>query len=181
ALAAVLGSGGYARLSAEDGPTPRYRNYLRLLHGEVRVAVGTRSAAYAPVHGLGLIVICDDGDDLYVEQRAPYQHTREVLLLRAGLEDCGMLLASAARSTEAERLVQLGWARPVQCERSVLRTQTPRVVNTADSFQQERDPLLARARLPQAAWQAAHDGLERGPVLVQVARTGFSPALACQD
>ncbi|MCG2624657.1 primosomal protein N' [Arthrobacter sp. I2-34] len=181
ALAAVLGTDGYLRLSAEDGPTPRYRNYLRLLHGDVRVAVGTRSAAYAPVPELGLIVLCDDGDDLYVEQRAPYQHTREVLLLRAGLEDCAMLLASVARSTEAERLVQHGWAQPIQCERPVLRTQTPRVVNTADSFQQERDPLLSHARLPQAAWRAAQDGLARGPVLVQVARTGFSPSLACQD
>lgn len=181
ALAAVLGAEGYLRLSAEDGPTLRYRNYLRLLHGEVRVAVGTRSAAYAPVRELGLIALWDDGDDLYVEQRAPYQHTREVLLLRAGQEECAVLLASAARSTEAERLVRHGWARPIQCERPVLRAQTPRVLNTADSFQQERDPLLAHARLPQAAWQAARDGLERGPVLVQVARTGFSPALSCQD
>ncbi|NKX54049.1 primosomal protein N' [Arthrobacter mobilis] len=181
ALAAALGGTGYVRLSAEDGPTPRYRNYLRLLHGEVQVAVGTRSAAYAPVEELGLIVLCDDGDDLYVEQRAPYQHTREVLLLRAGQEGCAVLLASTARSTEAERLIQHGWARPIQCERPVLRAQTPRVVNTADSFEQERDPLLARARLPQAAWRAARDGLERGPVLVQVARTGFSPSLSCQD
>ncbi|MER2137477.1 MAG: primosomal protein N', partial [Arthrobacter sp.] len=45
----------------------------------------------------------------------------------------------------------------------------------------ERDPLAARARIPHAAWKAAQDGLKRGPVLVQVARTGFSPALSCQD
>jgi primosomal protein N' (replication factor Y) len=181
ALSAVLGGAALVRLCAEDGPTPRYRNYLRLLHGQVRVAVGTRSAAYAPVAGLGLIVLCGDGDDLLVEQRAPYQHSREVLLLRAEQEGCALLLAATSRSTEAARLIQHGWARPLQAERPVLRAQTPRVVNTADSFQQERDPLLARARLPRAAWQAAHDGLERGPVLVQVARTGFSPALACQD
>ncbi|AUI52588.1 primosomal protein N' [Arthrobacter crystallopoietes] len=181
ALEATIGAEAFVRLSADDGPTPRYRNYLKLLHGTVKVAIGTRSAAYAPVRELGLVAIWDDGDDLYVEQRAPYQHTREVLLLRAEQTGCAALLAGIARSTESQRLVETGWAQPLQADRPALRALTPRVVNTADTFQQERDPLLRHARLPQAAWRAAREGLEHGPVLVQVARTGFSPAMACQD
>lgn len=181
ALETTIGAEAFVRLSADDGPTPRYRNYLKLLHGIVKVAIGTRSAAYAPVQELGLVAIWDDGDDLYVEQRAPYQHTREVLLLRAEQTGCAALLAGIARSTESQRLVETGWAQPLQADRPALRALTPRVVNTADTFQQERDPLLRHARLPQAAWRAAREGLEHGPVLVQVARTGFSPAMACQD
>ncbi|HEX2246680.1 MAG TPA: primosomal protein N' [Arthrobacter sp.] len=181
ALEATIGAEAFVRLSDDDGPTPRYRNYLKLLHGIVKVAIGTRSAAYAPVQELGLVAIWDDGDDLYVEQRAPYQHTREVLLLRAEQTGCAALLAGIARSTESQRLVETGWAQPLQADRPALRALTPRVVNTADTFQQERDPLLRHARLPQAAWRAAREGLEHGPVLVQVARTGFSPAMACQD
>ena len=176
-----IGADGFVRLTAEDGPTPRYRNYLKLVHGQARVAIGTRSAAFAPVANLGLAAIWDDGDDLHVEQRAPYQHARDVLLLRAEQTGCAVLLGGISRSTESQRLVEAGWAQPVQPERPAVRAAAPRVVNTADSFQQERDPLLRHARLPQAAWQAAREGLERGPVLVQVARTGFAPALACQD
>ena len=56
----------------------------------------------------------------------------------------------------------------------------PRVLNTADSFEQERDPLARIARLPGAAWRAAKEGLERGPVLVQVARAGYAPSLVCE-
>ncbi|MBG6180097.1 primosomal protein N' [Arthrobacter sp. CAN_A1] len=176
-----LGSGQVARLTAEDGPTPRYRNFLKLLNGQVRVAVGTRSAAYAPVQDLGLVCLWDDGDDLHQEQRAPYQHVREVLLLRAGHEGCAVLLASGSQSTEAHRLVSTGWAQAIAADRSEVRRSAPRVVHTGDEFQLARDPLAARARIPHAAWQAASEGLARGPVLLQVARTGFSPALACED
>lgn len=180
-LQQVLGADQYVRLTAEDGPTPRYRNYLRLLHGEVFVAVGTRSAAYAPVRDLGLVVLWDDGDDLLIEQRAPYQHAREVLLLRSAQIGCAALFAGVSRSGEAQRLVESGWASALTPSRPFLRKAAPRILNTADSFQQERDPMLRQARLPHAAWLAAKEGLERGPVLVQVARTGFSPALSCQD
>jgi len=173
--------GTAVRLTGEDGPTPRYRSFLQLLYGDATVAVGTRSAAYAPVANLGLVCIWDDADDLHAEQRAPYQHARDVLLLRAEAAGAAMLVASHTRSTEAQRLLESGWAAPLNAERSLVRSSTARVMSTADTFNQERDPLAARARIPHAAWKAAQDGLKRGPVLVQVARTGFSPALSCQD
>ena len=180
ALLDHLPAGDVARLTADDGQTPRYRSFLRILSGAAGVAVGTRSAAYAPVQNLGLVVCWDDGDDLHIEQRSPYAHAREVLLLRAAHEGAACLLAGHARSTESQRLVESGWAWPVEADRSVMRRTVPRVVNTADSFEQERDPLARIARLPGAAWRAAKEGLERGPVLVQVARAGYAPSLACE-
>jgi primosomal protein N' (replication factor Y) (superfamily II helicase) len=181
ALLEVLPAADIARLTAEDGPTPRYRNYLRLLRGDAGVAVGTRSAAYAPVADLGLLACWDDGDDLHIDQRAPYAHSREVLLLRSEQDSAACLMASHSRSTELQRLVGTGWAVPVEAPRPVVRSKAPRVLNTADSFEQERDPLARIARLPGAAWRAAKEGLERGPVLVQVARAGYAPSLVCED
>ena len=130
---------------------------------------------------LGLVVCWDDGDDLHIEQRSPYAHSREVLLLRAGQEGAACLLAGHTRSTETQRLVASGWARPVEADRAVVRRTVPRVLNTADSFELEHDPLARIARLPGAAWRAAKEGLERGPVLVQVARAGYAPSLACEN
>ena len=127
------------------------------------MAVGTRSAAYAPVRNLGLVVCWDDGDDLHVEQRSPYAHTREVLLLRAEQEGAACLLAGHTRSTEVQRLVDAGWAMPVEAERTVVRRTVPRVLNTADSFEQERDPLARMARLPGAAWRTAKEGTGTRP------------------
>ncbi|MET1064820.1 MAG: primosomal protein N' [Arthrobacter sp.] len=181
ALLQLLPPGDVARLTADDGQTPRYRSFLRILSGAAGVAVGTRSAAYAPVHNLGLVVCWDDGDDLHIEQRSPYAHSREVLLLRAEQEGAACLFAGHTRSTETQRLVEAGWARPVEADRAVVRRTVPRVLNTADSYELEHDPLARIARLPGAAWRAAKDGLERGPVLVQVARAGYAPSLACEN
>ena len=181
ALRARIGADAFVRLTAEDGPTPRYRNFLKLLHGQVRVAVGTRSAAYAPVQDLGLVCLWDDGDESHSEPRAPYQHAREVLLLRSELQGCGLLIASASRSVEAQRLVDSGWAQSLSADRRAVRQLAPRVLHSADTYHTDREPLTHQVRIPPVAWRAARDGLQRGPVLIQVARTGFSPALACQD
>ncbi|BCW48603.1 hypothetical protein StoSoilB13_09450 [Arthrobacter sp. StoSoilB13] len=163
ALAKVLPPGDVARLTADDGQTPRYRSFLRILSGEARVAIGTRSAAYAPVRELGLVVCWDDGDDLHIDQRAPYAHSREVLLLRAEQENAACLMASHSRSTELQRLVEMKWAVPIEAPRTVIRSTVPRVLNTADSFEQERDPLARIARLPGAAWRAAKEGPRARP------------------
>ncbi|WP_372699207.1 primosomal protein N' [Arthrobacter sp. JSM 101049] len=179
-LVAALGEADVARLSAEDGATPRYRQFLRVARGQARVVVGTRSAAYAPVHDLGLVVLWEDQDSSHAEPRAPYQHVREVLLLRAQLVGCALLLAGQSRSAEAQRLVLTGWAPELAAPRALLRSNAARVVASSDSFEQERDPVLHAARLPRIAWATAARALERGPVLVQVARTGFLPAVRCE-
>ncbi|GAA1358763.1 primosomal protein N' [Arthrobacter rhombi] len=179
-LSAALGEADVARLSAEDGATSRYRAFLRIARGHAPVAVGTRSAAYAPVHDLGLVVLWEDQDSSHAEARAPYQHAREVLLLRAAQVGCALLVASSSRSAEAQRLVLTGWAPELMAPRAVLRAQAPRVTASSDSFEQERDPVLHAARLPRIAWSTAARALEHGPVLVQVARTGFLPAVRCE-
>lgn len=175
-----LGPEAYARLTAEDGATPRYRNFLRVARGQSQLVVGTRNAAFAPVKDLGLVIMWDDADNSHAEPRAPYHHAREVLLLRCGIENAGMLLAAPGRSAEAQRLVRSGWAHELGADRSLLRANAPRVIAASDEFEAERDPLLHAARLPAAAWREAKAALAHGPVLVQVARTGFMPALRCE-
>ncbi|MGA7207010.1 MAG: primosomal protein N', partial [Specibacter sp.] len=180
AFATILPEGSFVKLTADDGPTLRYDNFLRVLSGDVKVVIGTRSAAYAPVADLGLVCCWDDGDELHIERRAPYQHSRDVLLLRSEVESTAVLMAGHSRSCESQRLVATGWAQSLVPERPAARTATARAISTADSYEQERDPLAAVARLPHRAWQTAKAALASGPVLVQVARTGYAPALACQ-
>jgi len=176
-----FGPESYARLQADDGPTPRYRNFLRAIGGHVQIVIGTRSAALCHVPELELMILWQDADQSHREQRAPYQHSREVLLLRSTQAGISLLIASASRSVEAQRLVSTGWATELKMPRAALRELTARVTATTNDFELERDPTLARARIPSLAWQEASKALETGPVLVQVARTGFVPAVACQD
>ncbi|HEY6575557.1 MAG TPA: primosome assembly protein PriA, partial [Mycobacterium sp.] len=70
-------------LSAGLGPAERYRRWLAVLRGRARLVIGTRSAVFAPVADLGLVMVWDDGDDTLAEPRSPYPHAREVAMLRA--------------------------------------------------------------------------------------------------
>ncbi|HST67457.1 MAG TPA: primosome assembly protein PriA, partial [Mycobacteriales bacterium] len=180
ALTAVLGAGRHVALAADLGPAERYRSWLRVRRGGVKVVAGTRAAAFAPVADLGLVAIWDDGDDLHAEPRAPYPHARDLLLLRAHLEGTAALLAGHARTAEAEQLLTTGWAQPITADRDAVRAAAPRVVAAGDDAELARDAAARTARLPTLAWRTAREALAQGaPVLVQVPRRGYVPALAC--
>ncbi|GAB6937740.1 primosomal protein N' [Isoptericola variabilis] len=166
------------RLLADDGPAPRYRAFLRARHGLADVVVGTRAAMFAPVPDLGLVVLWGDGEDTLAEPHAPYPHARDVLALRSDLESAAYLLASPGRTVQAQALLASGWAREIAAPRDVLRARAPRV-RALTSVELAAEGPGAAARLPTAAWRAARDGLTRGPVLVQVPRTGYLPVVAC--
>ncbi len=168
-------------LSAGLGPSQRYRRWLSVLRGQARLVIGTRSAVFAPVTDLGLVVVWDDGDDTLSEPRAPYPHAREVAMLRAHQLRCAAMIGGYARTAEAHALVRSRWALDLVASRSVVRTHAPRVVALDDNaFDQERDPAAHTARLPSMALRTARSALEAGhPVLVQVPRRGYIPALAC--
>ncbi|GAA3426491.1 primosomal protein N' [Streptosporangium nondiastaticum] len=179
ALTAVLGPGAHVALTADLGPAERYRRWLRVARGRVRAVVGTRGAAFAPVVGLGLAVIWDDGDDLHAERLAPYPHAREVLALRAHQSRAGLLVGGYARTAEATRLLATGWAGALVAARRTVRARAPWVRPAGEDAELARDEAARAARLPSLAWRALRAGLERGPVLVQVPRRGYLPALAC--
>jgi primosomal protein N' (replication factor Y) (superfamily II helicase) len=181
ALTRRLGAGRHVALTAELGPSERYRRFLAVRRGQVKVVIGTRAAAFAPVADLGLVICWDDGDDLHEEPRAPYPHAREVLMLRAHDVGAAALVGGFAVTAEGARLVSSGWAHPIRADRKTTRAFAPRVVvGGEDSGARADEGDAARAaRLPTSAWLAAKDGLERGPVLVQVPRGGYAPVLAC--
>jgi primosomal protein N' (replication factor Y) len=179
-LVAAVGADRVARLEADLGPAARWTSFLRLIRGHACVAVGTRACAFAPVRRLGLVVSWDDGDDQHAEPRAPYPHAREVLRLRAEQSGAAALFGGWSRSAEAAALVRSGWAREVVADRATQRARWPRVAVAADG-RPDDDPAARAARMPPAAWRAVHDGLARGPVLVQVVRSGYLPGLSCQS
>ncbi len=170
----VLGPGRHVLLTASQKPAKRYAAFLAVSRGDVKVVLGTRAAAFAPVHDLGLVAQWDDGDDLYVEPRAPYLHTREVLLLRAAREQAALVLAGYARSVEAQSLAESGWCAEVVPEATTRRLGWPTVQVTDGSVAGG-----APARLPSQVFDTIRQS--DGAVLVQVPRRGYRASLACQD
>jgi primosomal protein N' (replication factor Y) len=171
---------GVVTLSADLGPSERYKRWLAVRRGVARVVVGTRATAFAPVGNPGLLVVWDDGDDLHVEQRSPYPNVRDVLVQRAHMSGAALLIGGFARTAEAQLLVETGWAHEIVASRETLRAVAPRVVSVGDNeWQEVKDPAARTARLPSIAFDAARFALTDSPVLIQVPRRGYVPALAC--
>lgn len=180
ALAERLPADSFVRLSSDSTPHTRYHGFVKARLGRVPVVIGTRAAAYAPVANLGLVVCWDDGDSSLVERRAPYCHARDVLLLRASAENTAALFVGFSMSSEAARLVRTRWASHVRAPRALVRDYSPRIFSTGSEFELARDPLAAMARIPHLAFEHARRALARGPVLVQVARSGYIPSFSCE-
>jgi primosomal protein N' (replication factor Y) len=90
------------------------------------------------------------------------------------------LVGGFARTAEAQLLVESGWAQPIVAARSEVRASAPRIEAAGDDYAVGADSAAARARLSPAGFAAARAALQAGaPVLVQVPRRGYVPALAC--
>lgn len=169
-LRARLPEGATVRLDARQSGPARYAAYLRVLAEAPCVVVGNRSAVYAPASDLGAVLVWDDGDPLLAEPLSPGVHARDAALVRQELEGCALVFAGHTRSTDVERLVSVGWIREIAPVRRVI----PKTLLSATREGEGRGQ-----RIPSAAFAAAREALEHGPVLVQVARPGYAPVLVC--
>lgn len=155
----------------QSGPD-RYAAFLRLLNPVPCIVVGNRSTVYARAHDVGAVIVWDDGDPLLAEPLSPGVHARDAALVRQELEGSALVFAGHTRTTDVERLVQLGWVQEVPASRRA----SPRVVLSAT-----REGEARGQRVPSAAFAAAREALQHGPVLVQVSRPGYAPVLVCAD
>lgn len=179
-LSRVLDERGVAHevLAGTEGPEKRYRTFRRILRGATRVVLGNRSAAFAPVRDLALVICWDEADDLLEEPRAPYPHTRTVLQCRSAEERCALLFLAASESVTMRALAEAGYLARLDPLPAPVTAVRPRIV-AMDQYLRDREGPSGRSRLPQEAMRVLRRGLATGPVLVQVPRTGYAPAIAC--
>ena len=168
-----------ALAGGEVTPEERYRVHVAATMGHVPIVVGTRSAVWVPCAKLGLIVICDDGDDRLRERRFPRCDVLDVAVQRCAVEGAGLLVASFARSVKAQALVRSGWAVSLDPVPGALRDVTPRV-HLHGATEAEREGASGHMRIPQAALRMIRQGLREGPVLIQVAASGYWPTVVCR-
>jgi primosomal protein N' (replication factor Y) len=91
---------GVAVLHSALSDVERAREWWRVRHGQARVVVGTRSAIFAPVENLGLIIVDEEQENSYKQEETPRYHGRDVAIVRAKLESAAALLGSATPSLE---------------------------------------------------------------------------------
>ena len=100
-----------AILHSELTPGERYDEYRRIARGEARIVVGARSAVFAPLRNIGLIVLDEEHVDSYKQDNLiapPYYHAREVAIFRGEQEHCKVVLGSATPSLETKARAMRG-------------------------------------------------------------------------
>ncbi len=174
AVASLLPADRIVRFDSAQPDADRYRAMLRAMGESPVVVLGNRSAVYAPATRLGLIAVWDDGDPLLAEPLTPYVHARDAALIRQEQQGSALVFAGSTRTTEVQRLVELGWLVELAPERP----RRVKVVPTAHATGAAADD---HARIPSIAWREAAAAAKTGPVLVQVARPGYAPGLRCGE
>ena len=100
--------GNVAILHSELTPAEKYDEYRRIARGEARVVVGARSAVFAPLENIGLIILDEEHVESYKQDGLPYYHAREVAIMRAAHFGAKVVLGSATPSFETKARAMRG-------------------------------------------------------------------------
>ncbi len=162
----------FAVLHSALSPGERYDEWRRLREGEASVCVGPRSAVFAPVHDLGLIVIDEEHDPSYKQEGDPCYDAREVARRRA--EECGATLVAGTATPRPESWLELP---RIELRRRVDGRPMP-PVEVLDM--READPRSGP--LHPATWEELESVRKAGAkAIVMVNRRGFAPWLICRS
>jgi len=160
-------------------PEERSEQWRRIRVGEARVVVGTRSAIFAPVAELGLVIVDEEHDSSYKQESTPRYHARDVAVMRAKLAGAAVVLGSATPSLETWHNAMQGKYRRITMAERVEQRPLPevRLVDMRQEFQETgAEHLFSRALM-----EATQGTLERGEqAMILLNRRGYSFVVVCR-
>ncbi len=155
----------------------RYDTWRRIRRGDADIVVGARSAAFAPLPRLGIIVVDEEHDPSYKQEEGPRYHGRDVAIMRAKLLKAPVILGSATPSLESWERAQAGRYRLVSLSERIEVRPLPRV-----QIVDLRGLDVGERLLSPALCAALSECLARGEQgLLFLNRRGFSTLLLCQE
>ena len=171
-IVAVLHSG------LSDGE--RHDEWHRIRNGEAKIVVGARSALFAPIESLGLIIVDEEHEPTYKQEESPRYHARDTAVMRGRIENCCVVLGSATPSLESMNNVKNGRYLLAKMNDRVDHRAMPliHVIDMVAETERQGQPSIFSARLI----ESIYDRLNRGEqVILFLNRRGFSKSVQCQS
>ena len=166
----------HSALTADE----RAEQWRRIRRGAARIVVGTRSAVFAPVRDLALIVVDEEQDSSYKQDETPRYHGRDVAVMRGKLAGAAVVLASATPALESYRNAKSGKYALLELPDRVERRPLPavEVVDMRAEFREVgREDFLSRALVAELG-----ECLARGEqAMVLLNRRGYSAVVLCRE
>jgi primosomal protein N' (replication factor Y) len=158
----------------------RFDEWSRLKRGEARVVIGTRSAVFAPVARLGLVVIDEEHETSYRQQESPYYNGRDTAIVRALKESAVVVLGSATPSLESFHNARSGKYTYLQLPERIANRAMARaeIIDMREVFaRQGRAQVFSEQLL--AAIEETHERGEQSIILLN--RRGYSSFVLCRS
>ena len=170
--------GEVAVLHSRMTDAQRHEMWQRVRRGDARVVVGARSALFAPVKDLGVIVVDEEHEPSFKQGNAPRYHARDVAVVRAHRANAVCVLGSATPSLESWRNAKAGRYERLMLSERVHGGRMPKIeiVDMREEQPEQKGPKLFSRRLAVYLRQT----LERGEQsILFLNRRGYSPVLWC--
>jgi len=169
-LVAVL----HSHLSAGE----RHDEWHKIRQGRARIAIGARSALFAPVDPLGLIIVDEEHEPSYKQEEAPRYHARDVAVVRGAMEGAAVVLGSATPSLESYYNAKHGKYRLLELKARVDHQRLPvvRIIDMRAESRKQKGPPVFSQLLHEAILQRLE---RREQVMLFLNRRGFSTSLQC--
>jgi primosomal protein N' (replication factor Y) (superfamily II helicase) len=158
----------------------RFDEWSRLRSGEARVVLGTRSAVFAPVKNLGVIIVDEEQDASYRQEESPFYHARDTAIVRAQKESAVVVLGSATPSLESFHNAQNGKYEYLQLPERIANRPLAQaeIVDMREVFARTKKPTVFSDELL-AAIEQTHARREQTIILLN--RRGYSSFILCRS
>jgi primosomal protein N' (replication factor Y) len=158
----------------------RHDEWHKIHSGRARIAIGPRSAVFAPLKNLGLIVVDEEHETTYKQEEAPRYHARDVAVVRAKIEKCVVVLGSATPSLESYHNAATGKYRLATLTQRVDDNQMPlmRIVDLRQEARKEKAAAILGEKLRAAIAVRLE---KREQTILFLNRRGFSTSLLCSN
>jgi primosomal protein N' (replication factor Y) len=171
---------GVAVLHSALSDVERAREWWRVRNGEARVVVGTRSAVFAPLENVGLIIVDEEQENSFKQEETPRYHGRDVAIVRAKMEGALALLGSATPSMETYHHARNGKYELLTlasrvADRSLASVE---IVDLREDFQQTHQTSPISAALHAGIQECLANGTQ---ALVLINRRGYSWSVLCRS
>jgi len=171
--------GGIAILHSGLTKRQRIDEWARIYTGNAAIVIGTRSAVFAPLKNIGLIVVDEEHETTYKQESVPQYNGRDTAVMRAKLARAAVVLGSATPSMESFRNAEAGKYQRITLTTRVEDRPLPSVeiVNMREEYMAEGKQVLFSQRL----LQAVATRLERGEqTMILLNRRGYAAFLLCR-
>lgn len=158
----------------------RAREWWRVRHGEAPIVVGTRSAVFAPVENLGLVIVDEEQESAYKQDETPRYNGRDTAVYRARLEGAVVLLGSATPSLETYHNARAGKYHLLELTSRVENRPLAavRIVDLREEFRREHRAAPVSEMLRAAIALRLEEGTQ---AMVLINRRGYSWSLLCRS